>query len=358
MNTTTRRLLGGLATAAVLLLGQSGVALAESPSPIVSAAPSGPTGNEMFSVQPSLISVTAKPGTTTNTRLTLRAAAALDVTIKSQGLAQAPDGNFNAVPDAQDTSPYSARTMITTSAQSLSMKPGDKVDVTVSIAVPADVGEGTRYAIVTLTGLPAGASPSSNVGFGVELGVSTIVQIAGTTQTRTGAITDITPGQALPGQAIPITVAFSNTGNSHYGAVPDELVTTATLQDSTGALLASASANGNQLSVIPSFTRDITLPMTPSKAMVDGASYHVEVGVGLKDGLVFDRKAIDFTWSGGQVLSATGAPIQPAPASGSASNANLIIAALLGAAAVALLFLVPSRLRRRPGSADGAVADK
>lgn len=355
MNTSSRRLLGGLATAAFLLLGQAGIAHAASPSP--AAPPSGPTGNEMLSVQPSLLSVSAKPGTTTSARLTLRSAAALDVTIRSQGLAQAKDGNFNAVPEAQDTTTFSARGMITASPATVSMDAGDSLEITVDIAVPTDAGEGTRYGILAITGLPAGATPSSNIGFGVQLGVSTIVQIADTAQTKTGEIKDITIGTALPGQPLPITVAFLNTGTTHYGAVPNELITTSTLQDASGALLASASANGTQLSVVPTFFRDVSLSMTPSTALVSDASYYLEVGVGLKDGTVFDRKALDFTWSGGGVLSATSAPVQapPVDSSGQPSDLAIIaIAALLGAMAAVLLIWASSRRRRRPGTVDGS----
>src|SRR5262249_53023868 len=154
--------------------------------------------------------------------------------------AQGRDGSFKAVPADQDKSPYSARSMITASPESLHVKPGDVIHVDVSITVPADVGEGTRYSILTITGSPESPSGSASVGFGVELGVSSIIQIAGTSQSKTGEITGIAIGATLPGQALPVTVSFVNTGNTHYGAIPNELLTTATLQDSTGALLASA----------------------------------------------------------------------------------------------------------------------
>jgi len=309
----------------------------------------------MLSIQPSVLSVSAKPGTTTSAKLTLRAAAPLSVTIQSQGLAQARDGNFNAVPEAQDTTPNSARTMITASPETVSVQAGDSVQVTVDITVPADAGEGTRYGILAITGLPIGATPSSNVGFGVQLGVSTIVQIAGTEQTMAGEIKDITIGSPLPGQPLPILVSFLNTGNTHYGAIPNELITTSTLQDASGAILASASANGTQLSVIPSFFRDVALTMTPSTALVADASYHLEVGVGLKDGTVFDRKALDFTWDGGGVLGATSAPVQSPPVSALGQPSDLtiiVIAALLGALVAVLLIWAVSRRRRRPRAED------
>ncbi|HWT50025.1 MAG TPA: hypothetical protein VN255_16145, partial [Mycobacterium sp.] len=320
MNTRARRLLSGIAIAAVLLLGQGAFVRAAGPSATpfassVATPASGPTGNEMLSVQPSLLSLTAKAGATTTAQLTIRAAANLSLTIKAQGLGQGIDGNFTTLNPDQDASPYSARAMLSVSPDSLTVKPGDTVKLTVSVAVPANVGDGSRYAILSITGFPPSPSGSSNVGFGVELGVSTIIQIANTTQTKTGSIDGIDVAKALPGQALPVTVSFKNTGNSHFGATPDELVASAVLLDSTGAQLASATADGNNLSVLPSFVRDMPMSMTPSKALVDGSKYHIEVGVGLKDGTVFDRKALDFTWSGGGVISSTPAPLQTPPVS-------------------------------------------
>ncbi|HUO40139.1 MAG TPA: hypothetical protein VMU34_20860, partial [Mycobacterium sp.] len=301
MNTSARRLMGGLAIAAVLLLGQGGFVRAASGQPTPAPTPpSGPTGSEMLSVQPSLINVTAKPGATASAQLTVRAAANLSVSIRTQGLGQAADGSFAAIPPEKDTGSYSARSMLSVSPGSLQVKPGDKITLNVSIAVPSNVGSGSRYAILTITGFPVSQS-SANVGIGVELGVSVIVQIDGTPQTKAGQIQSIDLGKALPGQALPVTVPFLNTGNTHFGAIPDELVATATLQDAAGSPLGSASASGNNLSLIPGFVRAMNLSMTPSKPLVDGAKYHIETGVGLKDGTIFDRKALDFTWSGGQV---------------------------------------------------------
>src|SRR5262249_49661955 len=150
------------------------------------------------------------------------------------------------------------------------------------------------------------------------------IKIADTPQTRTGEIRNISVDPVLPGQALPIKVEFANTGNSHYGAVPNELVTTAVLQDAGGAQLATAGANGNQLSLIPGFVRDTALSMPPSQSMVDNARYPLEVGVGLKDGTILDRKALDFTWFGGGVLGATSAPVQPPAGAGPTTDTPLI----------------------------------
>ena len=357
MNTSYRRLLGGL-TAAVILLGQSGLVRGASPSPTpIPPPPAGPTGNEMLLVQPPLISVSAKPGSTTTTSLKVRAAADLNLTVRSQGLAQAVDGSFAAVGPDQDTSQYSARSMISFTPESLQIKAGESITINVNVAVPANVGNGTRYAILTITGLPVGPDASANVGFGVELGVSAIVQVADSKQTRQGQIQEISIGKSLPGESLPLAAAFRNTGNSHYGATPNELVSTATLQDAAGVTLAKASASGNQLSVVPTFSRTVSLPMTPSSPLVTGSKYHVEVGVGLEDGTILDRKALDFTWNGGEAVSATAVPI-PAPGGTPAlSDPTLVIlGVVIGLLLVAVLLLLASRRRRRREPDQGAAA--
>jgi hypothetical protein len=296
-----------------------------------------------------VLALNAKPGETTKAQLTVRAAVALAVSVQAQGLGQTTDGNMSAVPPDKDTSTFSARSMVTATPTSLQMQPGDKATIDVTVVLPAEAGDGTRYAILTITGMPPGPTGSANVGFGVELGVSAVVTIAGTPQNKTGSIQAINVGKSLPGEALPVDVAFLNTGNTHYGAIPDELVATAVLQDASGTDLADATANGNQISVLPSFVRDLNLAMTPKAALVDGATYHLEAGVGLKDGSILDRKAIDFTWSGGEILGPTSAPIQLPPTAAPAATdpAVIVLAAALGAAAVAVVFLVASRLRRR-----------
>src|SRR5262245_31803794 len=147
MNTSTRRLPAGLATAAVLLLASGGFASAAPPTP-GPPTPSGPTGKEMLSVQPSLISVAVKPGTSTSLQLTLRAAADLDITVRNQGLAQDRDGSFKAVAADQDQSPYTARAMITATPQSLQVKPAGAGNLQLAIAAPPDACAGTRYSIL------------------------------------------------------------------------------------------------------------------------------------------------------------------------------------------------------------------
>src|SRR5262245_9024332 len=123
MNSTTRRLLGSLVTAAIVVLGQGGLVRAASPTP--AAPPSGPTGKDMLSVQPALTAVSVPPASSTTVQLPLRAAADLNVTVKSQGLSQGTDGSFKAVPPDQDTSPYSLRSMISANPASLHVRPGD-----------------------------------------------------------------------------------------------------------------------------------------------------------------------------------------------------------------------------------------
>lgn len=348
MNRSVGRLLRVFLVGVVLTVGQGGLASAASPEP---SAPSTPTGEEMLSIVPSLVAVEARPGGTATAELTLRAAAPLEVAIIPRGLAQTAEGNFEAVPADEDASPYSARAMITASPQALTMEPGDAARVTLTVTVPPDAGEGTRYAILAITGLPADAA--ENVGFGVELGVSTLVTIAETAQVKSGEISDITVGSALPGQALPVTVSLANTGTTHFGAPPNEFVTTATLQDGAGSVIASGTTTAGRLSLVPTFVRDFALALEPVSPLVDGR-YHLEVGVGLRDGTILDQKAMDFEWAGGAVLDAGAAPGIPPPTPGPAIDPLLLIAAILAiGAAITLAVLVARGARRQRPAGHG-----
>jgi hypothetical protein len=359
---TTGRMFRALLLGALLALGQSGLAHAESPS--VPPAPTdlrSPTGTEMLSVEPSLIGVDVKPGVTSVTELTLHAAVAQDIKVTVDGLGQQTDGSFQSLPADKDTSPYSARPMITVEPQAFKMQPGDTQKVTVTIIVPPDAGKGTRYAIVGISGLPS--SGEQNVGFGVALGVSALVNIAGTQPDRAGVISALTVGEALPGEPLPVTASLQNTGDTHYGKTPYDLIETATLQDASGDMVGTGKVTLTGNSIVPTFTRDTQLKLELTKPLSNGR-YHLEVGAGLADGTVLDRKAMDFDWSGGAVLSQTAAPAVlkaapaalPATASDSAGPPVIAIAALgalVGAVIVGLLVLVPLR-RRRPTTAGTA----
>jgi hypothetical protein len=346
MSALAGRLSRALLFGAFLALGQVGLANANSPT--VDPPPTdlqAPTGDEMLSVVPSLVAVDVRPGGSTSAELTVRAAVPLDVTITPAGLHQASNGSFASVAADSDFSLYSARPMVAVAPTTFRLEPGEPEKVTVTIAVPADAGEGTRYAIIKISALPAGRN--ENVGIGIELGVTTLVGLTGTPQVRTGVISDLKVGASLPGQPLPVLVTLENTGGTHYGNPPYALTTTATLQDEDGNLVASGQAALSGNSIVPGFSRELTLQLDLARPPSPG-SYRLEVGAGLEDGTVLDRKALDFEWAGGEVLGATPAPPQGPAGTGGPTDALILIVAGIVAAAVAILVLAILLRPRRP----------
>jgi len=91
-------------------------------------------------------------------------APAMNVTVQVMGFGQALDGSFQAVPPDQDTSPFSARSYITSiSNPSFHLNPGDSVPVDATITIPASLGDDTRYATVYVKGTPAGGGSVTKI---------------------------------------------------------------------------------------------------------------------------------------------------------------------------------------------------
>lgn len=325
MFTPARRAVLVVLVGAFLLLGQTGAAIAASP-------PAGAT----LTAAPSVITAAVQPGDQGTTTLTLSAGQDLDILVDPQGLGQAPeDGSFVFLPADEDQSQYTARPFITVDPSSFRLEAGDSRDVTVTVSVPAGAGDGDRYALLKINGQPLPGS--GNVGIGVALGVSVLVTLPDTSQTRTGSIKDLIVGSAIPGQPVSLTGLIQNTGNSHYGAVPNAVYQTATLRSQSGEQLATATETLSGNSIIPTLGRRFDLALAPGQALAAGR-YQVDVEVGLEDGTVLDQATANLEVPGGAVLPVTGGPSEDQLA---------ILPSLLGAAMGVLLLLLYLR-RRKP----------
>jgi hypothetical protein len=212
--------------------------------------------------------------------------------------------------------------------------------VKLTIRVPRDVGEGTRYAIVKVTGDPV-PGEGGNVGAAVALGVTTLVEIANTSRTRAGVIQDLAVGETPPGAPIGLSARLRNTGNTHYGAPPFVVHASAQLRNGGGTMLATTRSILEGNSVVPTFERDFDLSLAPIQALAPGR-YQVDVEVRLDDGTVLDRATAYFDLADGAVLPA----VDTHP--GDQGPPPLLIA-LLGALAgmAGLLVLLTPRLRSR-----------
>ena len=327
------RLLRPIVLGALLVLGQGGAAIAQAASP----APQSSTEAAALSATPAVITTSIKPGGQGTAALTLHAGQGLDITITAEGLGQSPDdGSFSYLPAAQDVSPYTARPFITVSPATFRMEAGSTQQISVSLTVPQSAGSGERYALLEVNGRPLPGS--GNVGVGIALGVSVILDLSGTSQTRSATIGGLTVAKPVAGQPLAVTGALTDTGNVHFGAPPDQIVETGALIDANGNSVATGTATMTGNSLIPSFNRQFQVSITPAQPLPAG-QYQLQLKAALQDGTLLDTATTNV------VLAS------PSPGGISSDSIPVIAAVLLGLGLAALiLFLVfaSRRLRRRP----------
>jgi hypothetical protein len=343
MNSPTRRAARGILLASSLALVMAG-AVSAAPSQAASSQPTAPSGATL-TAQPSVITTTIKPGGKDTSTLTLRAGQDLDIAIEPQGLGQSPaDGGFVFVAAAADTSPYSARSFITVTPAAFQMKAGETKTVSVAVTLPSGKAEGERYAIVKVNGHPAGSA--GNVGIGVALGVSVLVNMPNATTTLSGKIGDLAANGLIGGSPLTVTGTIDNTGDAHFGAAPSMLYQAATLRDASGAALATTRKTMSGNSIVPTYGRAFSLTLDPGYTVPPG-KYTVDVEVGLQDGPVLDRATTEVGTPSGAVAGVTGTP-----SAGDTQSAPVL---LLGAGLAVLLIgvlVVGRRMRRRRPAAS------
>jgi hypothetical protein len=333
------RLVRALLLGAAIAIGPAGAVLAEEspppvqPSPVEQVPPAGAT----LSAQPSVVSAKVGPGSQGHATVTLRAGRAMDITIEPHGLGQsADDGSFTFLEADQDSSPYTARPYIEVAPASFRMEAGDTREIALTISLPEGPAEGERYALLKVTGIPA--SGDGNVGIGVALGVSVLINMPNSATSIAGSIADLAVAEVIPGEPVSVTGLVENTGNMHYGAPPNGVYQVATLRNANGEALATSRETLTGNSIVPTFGRRFELAIDPGQPLTPGA-YSVDVEVGLEDGTVLDTATTEVTAAGVN-------PVQPGAVPGDLMP--FVLAGMLGAAVAVLLLVVlgPRRLRR------------
>jgi hypothetical protein len=207
----------------------------------------------------------------------------MDLTVDVLGYGQTLQQSNYGLSSDKDTSPYSARTFITVSPQKFHLEPGGSQVVTATIAVPQSVGDGGRYAMLTIRNAPLGNGTMMIV---TSISVPIVVTLTGTTTIKKGSITDVTVSDVIPGQPIKITTSLKNTGNYHYKVKNDVSVT-----DTTGAVVTTGGTNVSVSSIMPTFTQNyivnLDTPLPPG-------TYTASSKVSTEDGTVLDTKTASF----------------------------------------------------------------
>jgi hypothetical protein len=208
----------------------------------------------------------------------------MDIVVDVGGYQQSLDGGLNQLSPKDDISPYSARSYITVSPAKFHLNPGESKEVTASISLPKNVGDGGRYAVITIHNLPVG---NSSTLFVTAIAVPVAVTIANSKLTRTGTITDLKVDEIIPGQPIRFTTSLKNTGNVHNSKTKNIV----NISDSAGKEVNSVVLNQDIYSSIPPFTfnyvANLDTPLPPG-------TYTAKSKILLEDGTVLDTKTTTF----------------------------------------------------------------
>ena len=206
----------------------------------------------------------------------------MDLVVDVLGLGQAPQQSNVGLAPEKDTSPYSARTFITVSPQTFHLEPGASQEVTATITVPQNVGEGGRYAMITIHNTPAGSGSTVII---TAISVPIAITLAGTATMMTGTITNVAVADVIPGQPIKITTTLKNTGNYFY-----KVKTNVSITDSAGKIVAEGGSVSSR-SIIPPFTQNYDVNLA---APLPVGTYTIASTVSREDGTILDTKAIPF----------------------------------------------------------------
>jgi hypothetical protein len=248
-----------------------------------SARPMQQSGGGGLQVSNALINLVAAPGDVYKHQMVVGSgpdAPPLNITIEARGFGQSPDGAFLPLEASEDTSPYSGRTFITNIDNSkFTLEPGGAMPVEVTISVPAELGNDTRYAMVYIYSEPVSAG--SNVAQILAVSVPTVITPKEAVLDVAGEISELKVDAITPGKPISILTTVRNTGNRHY-----KVQGQATISDANGALIADLPIPLTGTSIIPTFSQQLAASYSAldrPEGLAPG-TYKVLVAVNREDG--------------------------------------------------------------------------
>jgi len=207
----------------------------------------------------------------------------VDMTISVMGFGQALDKGYMSISPSNDLSPYSARSFISLSSQTLHLTPGTQQTVTATISLPKNVGEGGRYALIEIYQVPEKGQLVTT-----KITVPVIITVSGTNPTLTGTITGISVADVVAGQPLSVTTTLKNTGNYHYYGTVDQIK----IADANGIILANSSTSPSTEAIIPGSTVQFVEELNVKSLPV--GSYKVSSKVLTSDGKILDDKTITY----------------------------------------------------------------
>lgn len=260
----------------------------------------------------------------------------MDVAVEVKGYGASTASSYAILEPEEDTSPYSARELLTVVPQSFHLEPKESQDVTVTATIPSNVGSGGRYAIIYIHTVP---SPGGTVAMATAIAARVLLTIEGSELINSGEISQIELSEAESGQPLEIRVIMENDGNCHY-----KISVQGEIKDGADKVVAISSPVTPGFPIIPACSQEITIPFLDLDwETLPAGRYQVEIEVVSEDGTPIDTGTVSFELSEpGELLEP---PVEAPPEE---LPTRKMMIAILGGVLIAglIIFLVIRRVRR------------
>jgi hypothetical protein len=290
---------------------------------------------------------TVSPGQTYTYTMTVQDSSDFpaDFGVEVDGYGTSAGQDFVVLSPADDTSPESARGMLTVTPTAFHLEANATQDLTVTATIPPGTGAGGRYAIIFIHTIAASGQQVATVS---AVAARVLLTVTGNTTDTTTQVTAVDPTTAANNNTAGVLVTVNDSGN--YYVKP---LVAATLMDGS-KIIASGSVDTGW-PIIPGYSRQYQVNFT-GQGTIPAGKYQIAVDV--KDGagnlLTQGTYPVQFTTQ--QVLQTTttaGAASNPSTItvvqkSGSSINWTIIVVAVV--AGVIIIALVALLLQKRKTS--------
>jgi hypothetical protein len=249
-----------------------------------------------------------------------------DFAIDVMGFGQSADGTYTALDSVIDSSPYTARPLISLDSSTVHLKPGERAEITATITVPSGTRDGGRYAIIMVH--PDASASGAPAAFATAVAIPVFLTLKSGTIIETGEISALEPAAAESGKSFKVVTTFRNTGNYHYYGV----VNNVTVTNAQGNVVATGKTEPFGRAIVPG--QSVKFSTVIGSGLPEG-SYQVSSRVEKQDGTLLGEMNVAMQ-VGRVAVAATQSPVPTSPGLGSV--------VVFGCIAIALCLFLKRRI--------------
>jgi hypothetical protein len=267
-----------------------------------------------------------------------------DFGVEVDGYGTSAGQDFVMLSPANDTSPESAREMLTVTPATFHLEANAMQDLTVTATIPQGTGAGGRYAIVFIHTIAASGQQVATVS---AVAARVLLTVTGNTTDTTTQVTAVDPFTPVNNNTAGVLVTVNDSGN--YYVKPQ---VEATLMDGNKTI-ASGTVN-TSWPIIPGFSRQYQVNFT-GQGTIPAGKYQVAVNVKDGTGNLLTQGTYPVQFSTKQVLQTTTTMSGVAPSAstitvvekgGNAINWTIIIVTVIGGVIIIVLLVMVLQKRK------------